>query len=256
MKADALSAGRMFRAFFGPLLALLSIVYSYLMHVRAWFFLVGVLPSESCGSFVVSVGNIQAGGTGKTPIVSFLARRWRAHLRLGIVSRGYRRKTKGSLRVEPSSSSADGQKLSAAEKFGDEPLWLAQSLADGKGTVVPVQVGEKRIDAARDLIAAEGVKLILLDDGFQHLAIRRSFDIVLIDASVEDWHWRVLPWGRLREPLSALSRADAIILTKTESVSPDRLDRIEKRMSRWAGVDRRTFKGAATFLPEIGRAHV
>ncbi len=248
MNANAVFRGRVFRAFFGPLLALLSMLYSNLMRLRSWFYLVGILPSESSGSFVVSIGNIQVGGTGKTPVVSFFARRWRTHLRLGIVSRGYGRKTTGSFRVEIASSDA---KFSAAEKFGDEPLWLAQSLASGNGPAVPVQVGEKRIDAARDLIAAEGVKLILLDDGFQHLAIRRSFDIVLIDASVEDWHWHVLPWGRLREPLSALRRADAIIFTKTESVSSERLERIEKRMSRWAGVDRRTLKGAAAILPVL-----
>jgi tetraacyldisaccharide 4'-kinase len=208
-----------------PILGLLSLIYSIVMLVRAWFYQVGVLPSESSGAFVLSIGNIQAGGTGKTPIVEYFARRWRGRQRLGIVSRGYGRKTSGSLRVDLSAS--ESSEMFVTEKFGDEPTWLAKSLSTGAGPIVPVQVGEKRAIAARDLIASEGVKLILLDDGFQHLALRRSFDIVLIDLSVEDWQLRVLPAGRLREPLSALNRADLIIFTKTESIPLEHLKLFE-----------------------------
>ena len=218
------------------LLAPFALVYSALMIFRAWCYRVGVLPSESSGAFVISIGNIQAGGTGKTPMVDFFARRWRNKIRVGIVSRGYGRKSTGSHRVDPND-------VDAAEKFGDEATWLARSLEN-----VPVQVGEKRVRAAQDLIVSEGVTSILLDDGFQHSALRRSFDIVLIDVSAPAWHWRPIPWGRLREPVGSLRRADFIILTKTESVPTEKVDEVEKHVRYWAGENRTTFDGRAAKL--------
>lgn len=202
---------------------MLSFLYLAVMVVRPFLYRVGILPSDSSGAFVVSVGNIQAGGTGKTPFTAFLVKRWREKVRLGIVSRGYGRTTTGSLRVKPEDA------LSAA-KYGDEPTWLAQMFPD-----VPVQVGERRVTAAQDLVATEGTKLILLDDGFQHIALRRSFDFVLVNASAPSWHWRILPWGRLREPGQALRRADAVVLTKTEGLSESDLSTFEKQVGRWAG---------------------
>lgn len=205
----------------------LSLVYAMLMRLRSWFYLVGVFPSEPSGAYVVSVGNLQVGGTGKTPFVVMLANRWKSKSRIGVVSRGYGRETTGVWRVEAS-------KPRAAELFGDEPTLIAES------TSVPVFVGESRVRAAQDLIAAEGTRLIILDDGFQHLKLRRSFDIVLIDASAPDWHWRVLPAGRFREPLSALERADLVILTKTESADASRLKAIRSELrSRLDGLRRR-----------------
>lgn len=212
---------------FAPPLALLSFFYAGMMKVRAWFYHVGVFPSDSSGAFVVSIGNLQAGGTGKTPVAAFFAERWRQKTRLGIVSRGYGRKTRGSLRVDPTEKFA-------AKKFGDEPSWLAARFDTKDESNVPVQVGERRLEAARDLIISEGLKLVLLDDGFQHMHLRRSYDIVLVDVSAPSWHWRVLPWGRLREPVSALRRADAIILTKTESTSKKRVASLEEQVRRWA----------------------
>ena len=201
-----------------PVLALLSLVYAGVMKTRAWFYHVRVFPSDSCGSFVVSIGNLQAGGTGKTPVTAYLARRWKTRLRLGIVSRGYGRQTRGSLQVV-------GGDPDASAKYGDEPTWFARSLEN-----VPVQVGERRLTAAQDLVLREGVGLLLLDDGFQHMALRRSYDIVLLDVSAPEWHWRVLPWGRMREPWSALQRADFVILTKTESVESSILEGIEAQI--------------------------
>lgn len=217
---------KLWQMFFAPLLAVLSFVYAGAMKIRAWFYHVGVFPSDSSGAFVVSIGNLQAGGTGKTPVAAFFAERWRARTRLGIVSRGYGRKSKGSLRV-------DATQTRAAEKFGDEPTWLASRFDTGIAGSVPVQVGERRLEAARDLIISEGLKLVLLDDGFQHMHLRRSYDIVLMDVSAPAWHWRVLPWGRLREPVSALTRADAIVLTKVESATKERVSSMEKHVQRW-----------------------
>lgn len=207
---------------FAPLLVPLSWLYSWLMRIRAWLYDVGAIPSHSCGAFVVSIGNLQVGGTGKTPISAFFAKRWKEKVRLGIVSRGYGRSTAEVLRV-------DATHAQAAARFGDEPTLL--SLITG----VPVQVGQNRVHAAREVIVTEAVRLVLMDDGFQHLRLRRSFDFVLVDVTAPDWHWQVLPWGRMREPWSALVRADAVILTKTESVSQDRLksfsDKIRKELN-------------------------
>lgn len=221
-----------FRQALAPPLALLSLVYEFVVRLRATFYKWGLAPSESCGALVVSVGNIQAGGTGKTPIVEFLASRWRDRTRLGIVSRGYGRSTRGSQRVRVSVPDGETRDAADADAYGDEPTLLAHRL----GPTVPIQVGENRAKAARDLIADEGIPLILLDDGFQHMQLRRSFDFVLIDLSAPSWHFRLLPWGRLREPLAALNRADAIFLTKTESVSEDQLKTFEHRIRRHVDV--------------------
>lgn len=224
---------------FAPPLALLSLVYAAVMKVRAWFYHVGVFPSDSCGAFVLSIGNLQAGGTGKTPVTAYFARRWKEKVRLGIVSRGYGRTTTGSLQVLPA-------ELDASSKYGDEPTWFATALGD-----VPVQVGERRLVAAQDLTAREGTALVLLDDGFQHMALRRSYDVVLLDISAPNWHWRVLPWGRLREPWSALKRADFVILTKTESASVEQLQDFETRVRRLAGLNRFTLDGKTERLPIV-----
>ncbi|CAN5427286.1 N/A [soil metagenome] len=223
MSARARSPQPLWLIVLAPLLAMLSFLYLAVAMVRPFLYRVGVLLSDSSGAFVVSVGNIQAGGTGKTPFTAFLVKRWREKVRLGIVSRGYRRTTTGSLRVKPEEAFADS-------KYGDEPTWLALKFPE-----VPVQVGERRITAAQDLVASEGTKLIILDDGFQHMALRRSFDFVLVNASAPSWHWRMLPWGRLREPGQALSRADAVVLTKTDGLSESDLSAFEKQIGRWAG---------------------
>ncbi len=180
------------------------------MRLRTWFFDVGIFTSHSCGAFVVSIGNLQVGGTGKTPVAAFFADRWKDKVRLGIVSRGYGRSSSGVLRVDPTNEEAPS-------KYGDEPTLLAAS------TGVPVQVGQSRVQAARQLVSDEGLRLVLMDDGLQHLKLRRSFDVILIDVTAPDWHWNLIPWGRMREPWSAVRRADIVVLTKTESVSAEKL---------------------------------
>jgi len=157
---------------------------------------------------VVSVGNLSAGGTGKTPMV-----RWLAETMLdrgvptAIVSRGYG----GSARAGPVVvSEGDGVRCDAAVA-GDEPWMLANAL-DG----VIVVVGSKRIAAARKAVEL-GARLILLDDGFQHRALARNLDIVLVDRTRPFVADRLLPAGLLREPSSSLARADWIVITRSAS---------------------------------------
>jgi tetraacyldisaccharide 4'-kinase len=152
---------------------------------------------------VVSVGNLSVGGSGKTPFVQTLGRWLEAHgIGYDILSRGYRRQSTGVLRVDESAS---------ASMYGDEPLLLAQSLH------APVFVGEDRYDAglvAEAALSTQSQKrrshprLHILDDGFQHRRLHRDFDIVLLTPG--DLRGSLLPFGRLREPISSLARADGI----------------------------------------------
>jgi tetraacyldisaccharide 4'-kinase len=136
------------------------------------------------------------GGSGKTPFVIALGELLKARgIRFDVLSRGYGRKTRGVLLVD-----ADG----AAADFGDEPLLIARRLG------IPVIVGESRYEAGRFAERKFAPQLHILDDGFQHRSLARDFDIVLM--TQRDFDDRMLPSGRLREPLSSLARADAIVL--------------------------------------------
>ena len=161
----------------------------------------GVLQSRRLTGPVVSVGNLSVGGSGKTPFVLLLGELLQARgVKFDILSRGYGRKTKGVMLVDPPGTSQD---------FGDEPLLMARRLG------VPVIVGEDRYAAGLFAEKNFGPQLHLLDDGFQHRSLARDFDIVLV--TPEDTRDGLLPGGRLREPPRSLSRADAIVLTSGAS---------------------------------------
>jgi len=145
---------------------------------------------------VISVGNLSTGGAGKTPFVILLGELFKSRrIKFDVLSRGYGRKTRGVRMVEPGGLPRD---------FGDEPLLMARRLE------VPVVVGEDRYEAGRFAESRFGPQLHLLDDGFQHRGLARDFDIALV--TPEDARDRLLPAGRLREPLRALERADAVVL--------------------------------------------
>ncbi|HEX3091400.1 MAG TPA: tetraacyldisaccharide 4'-kinase [Candidatus Angelobacter sp.] len=156
----------------------------------------GVFKVRKLARPVVSIGNISVGGSGKTPFVIALGELLQQRgIEFDVLSRGYGRRSTAIAVVDP-----DG----TAEQFGDEPLLIARKLR------APVIVGADRYQAG--LLAEKQFpsKLHLLDDGFQHRRLHRDFDIVLLPA--EDQRGTLLPTGRLREPLSALRRADAVVL--------------------------------------------
>jgi len=156
---------------------------------------------------VISVGNLSTGGTGKTPVVRWLAETLsRRGERVAIVTRGYG----GDVGKGPFLASNGEGALAAPARIGDEPWMLAATLP---GTLVVV--GSKRVEGAA-LAAARGASLILLDDGFQHRQLERDVDIVLLDQTRPFWKDRLLPQGRLREPLAALKRASAFIVTRSD----------------------------------------
>lgn len=151
------------------------------------------------GHPVISVGNVSTGGSGKTPFVLYLAGLLeRMGYPADVLSRGYGRRTRGVLRVDPHG---------AARDYGDEPLLLA-----GKG--VPVYVGADRYQAGLFAESVGQASVHLLDDGFQHRRLARDADIVLLHAT--DFTGRLLPVGRLREPLSALKRASVVVLRQED----------------------------------------
>lgn len=157
---------------------------------------------------VVSVGNISVGGSGKTPLVIALAKLLtREGLRVDVLSRGYGRSSQEVERVDPAGNAA---------RFGDEPLLIAQS------TEIPVYVGASRYAAG--LIAESenaGPGVHLLDDGFQHRKLARDVDIAVIHRS--DLQEKLLPAGRLREPLQALQRASILVVREEDAAIEDQL---------------------------------
>ena len=174
-----------------------SQIYGLAAGVRNALYDCQMLPTRRLEGQVVSVGNLSVGGSGKTPFVILLGELLKARgIRFDILSRGYGRQTRGVLLVDPGGSSRD---------FGDEPLLIARRLD------IPVILGEDRYQAGIFAEQKFGPRLHLLDDAFQHRALARDFDIVLVTA--DDARDHLLPAGRLREPLTALQRADAVVLT-------------------------------------------
>jgi tetraacyldisaccharide 4''-kinase len=175
----------------------LAILFGLGVRIRNGLYDRGVLRPRRLAGPVVSVGNLSVGGSGKTPFVLLLGELLKQRgTKFDILSRGYGRQSKGVRIVDPAGS---------PREFGDEPLLLARRLG------VPVIVGEDRYQAGLASEQKFGPQLHLLDDGFQHRALARDFDIVLV--TPEDGRDRLLPDGRLREPLSSLARADAVVLT-------------------------------------------
>lgn len=186
----------------------LSAIYGAVIRRRNRAYDRGRRPAVRVGVPVVSVGNISAGGTGKTPVVLLLAGHLLARgARVAVVSRGYRRKTTGTVVV------SDGRgHIVTAREGGDEPVMLAFRLP---GLVVIAD--ERRSRGCAHAIGEYGAGIILLDDGFQHRAVYRDVDIVVVDATEALADARLLPAGRLREPLDGLRRAHAILLSKCTS---------------------------------------
>jgi tetraacyldisaccharide 4'-kinase len=170
----------------------LSLLYGSYVRLRAWCYANGWLKQKRLRGKVISVGNLTVGGTGKTPMVMWLAERLLAEgKRVAILSRGYR-SVKGT---------------------SDEIELMKQRFQER----VAFGVGTDRFVQGRHLEAQENIDVFLLDDGFQHLQLARDLDILLMDASRQMAKERLLPAGQLREPLSALSRANLLIFTRIEN---------------------------------------
>lgn len=180
----------------------LNALYGAAVATRNKLFDFGVLRSRQLSAPVVSIGNIRVGGAGKTPFTICLGELLKARgIALDVLSRGYKRDTTGVQIIDPNGNASD---------FGDEPLLISRKLQ------VPVVVGASRFQAGRVAEQKFQSQMHLLDDGFQHRALARQFDIALVDAG--DLEGKLLPSGRLREPVRALKRADALAIPAEEPV--------------------------------------
>lgn len=191
------------------LLLPLSRLFAFLVNKRRQAFLSGSLKREALPCPVVVVGNLHAGGTGKTPITAALIRALQAHaVKVGIISRGYGRTLKNVHVLHSGSSVAEA---------GDEPLMLFRQ------TDAPIAVGANRVQAGKALLAAHpDIQLILADDGLQHYALARDVEIcVFPQADLTRTHLDVLPNGILREPLSRLQTIDYLLISngKTQDIA-------------------------------------
>ena len=205
-------------------LTVLSWIYGVGMWIRAMLYQQGVFKTRQLPCRVLSVGNITLGGTGKTPLVAALAKELLGRgVHVGILSRGYR-----GLKEKTGGVLSDGTQiyLTPAEA-GDEPFMLATMLSG-----VPVLVGQKRYEMGIHAHERFGVDVLILDDGFQHVGVKRDVDVVLIDTRRGFGNSRLFPRGPLREPLRYLRRASLLLLTKTQPSQP--LDEIECLLSSHA----------------------
>jgi len=191
-------------------LHLLSRLYGAAMRLRALGYQSGYLKTNKLPCKVISIGNLAVGGTGKTPMTIHLAEMLNRHgCKPVVISRGY----KGEAEKRGGIVSDGRTFFMTAEKTGDEPLMMARRL---QTIGVPVVVGRNRFRSGMLAIRVFRPDVILLDDAHQHLKLRRDIDLVLLDGTHPFGNTHLLPRGILREPVSALDRADIFVLTRTE----------------------------------------
>jgi len=195
---------------FETLLYGLSILYTIGINIRIHLYRTGIFKSGKLPCFVISIGNICVGGTGKTPMTIYISRFLTTlGYKVAIVTRGY----KGTLEHKGGIVS-DGKTIFCGPKeAGDEPFMLAQVLK------LPVIAGKKRVDSGMTAIKKFSPDIILLDDAFQHLALARNLDIVLMDAKKPLGNGYLLPRGVLREPVRSIHRCDAVVFTRADRIN-------------------------------------
>ncbi len=202
------------------LLSPFAFLYGMGVRIRNQLFNWGVLPMEQYDVPVICIGNLAVGGTGKTPHIEYVVRLLRRSCRVAVLSRGYKRKTKGFVLATAESTSAD---------IGDEPFQIKK-----KFPAITVAVDANRRRGIKTLLALpekERPEVILLDDGFQHRYVIPSLSILLTDYQRLYYEDMLMPVGRLREPIQAVSRADIVIVTKCEQdLKPIEYRIVESRM--------------------------
>lgn len=183
------------------MLSPLAMLYGSGIYLRNYLYKNGILQSAKFDLPIISVGNLTVGGTGKTPHVEFLVRHLRQYLKVATLSRGYKRSLPGFLVVHPQHS---------AKQVGDEPIQFKRKFPD-----IMVAVSEDRVFAIpKMLMIDDELKVVVLDDAFQHRALSPGLNILLTEYGYPFFKDYLLPAGRLREHRSGVSRADVIIASK------------------------------------------
>ncbi len=192
-------------------LRIASCGYAVVIGVRNFLYSKGWLKVHRVNVPVISIGNITTGGTGKTPLVIWICRLLsQENIPCAILTRGYK--------------AAQSSKLKT-QNYGDEPKILAEGCPQAKVIVNP-----DRVAGAQEAINKYGAQVLIMDDGFQHRRLNRNLDIVAIDATCPFGYDKMLPAGLLREPVSAVKRADAVVITRTDQMDKDALEILEARL--------------------------
>ncbi|OGW00607.1 MAG: tetraacyldisaccharide 4'-kinase [Nitrospinae bacterium RIFCSPLOWO2_01_FULL_39_10] len=187
-------------------LLILSWIYGFGHFLRLTFYRTGILKTKTLPVPVISIGNLTAGGTGKTPAVIMIAEFLEGMgKKVAVLSRGYKGKAEGEINVVSDGNNVFMNPLQS----GDEPYMMAARL---KG--IPVITGSDRYKTGKYAIEKFGTEVILLDDGYQHVQLNRNLNILLLDSNSPFGNGYILPRGTLREPPSYINRSDVIILTK------------------------------------------
>ena len=214
-----------FRKIILAILLLLSFVYFFFVKIRVVLYNIGFCKSTKVPCFVISLGNITLGGTGKTPLTQRIALSLRDKgYKITVLNRGYKANFKGDIGLV-----SDGNKTyMEPSECGDEAYLLAKTLND-----VSVVIGRDRGvtgSYAKNELRSE---VIIIDDGYQHLKIKRDLNIVLIDALNPFGNKFVLPRGTLREPLSSLNRADIFVLTKSNQTTEEKQYETKEELKKY-----------------------
>ena len=186
-------------------LRFISLFYGAVIRLRNFLYDNEWLKVQRVNAVVISIGNITTGGTGKTPLVIHLCKQIVQNYEIAILTRGYK----------------------TTQNYVDEPEMLAKSCPDAKVIVNP-----DRVAAAREAINKFAAKVLIMDDGFQHRRLYRDLDIVTIDAACPFGFNRILPAGLLREPLNALKRADAVVITRCDQIPQNELANLKEKLQQ------------------------
>jgi tetraacyldisaccharide 4'-kinase len=205
-------------------------LYELCVRARVAFYENRFFEARRLKAPVISVGNLTVGGAGKTPCVAFLARFLRDEgCEVAILSRGYKRESRGRVEV------SNGREiLCGPNESGDEPFLLAKSCPGAR-----VVVDRDRYAAGEWLEARSRISVFVLDDGYQHLRLGRDLNLLLIDASEPLEQAKMIPFGRLREPITAMRRADAVIVTRSDQPFDRRA--LENAIGKFARADTPVF---------------
>jgi len=206
---------------FGFLLSPLALFFAIIVFLKRFCYQAGICKAFRAEVPVISIGNLSVGGTGKTPVVIYLAALMQKQgFKPAVISRGYGRLSKGQVIVSDGNTLINDIKMS-----GDEPALIAEKLSS-----IPVIVDGNRKAAIITAVEKLNCDLILLDDAFQHLKVQRDFDLLVVDSTNPCGNGFLLPAGPLRDPLSRLHDGQAVVLTRVDQVDnwPALKDRVSK----------------------------
>lgn len=197
--------------------------YAWIMAARNRAFDTGIIKSREFAIPTICIGNISVGGTGKTPHTEYIARLLGKRYHIAVLSRGYGRKSKGYIKADRNST---------MQQIGDEPFQIKNKFNE-----IDVAVCEKRVNGIEQLMKEErDIQAILLDDAFQHRHVKAGLNILLIDSNRPIWNDCVMPFGRLRERISGIRRADIVIMTKCKEMTAEQITNCREFIGRYKNI--------------------